>query len=320
MDITAPYTLAIIMRIIAGGIRAAQARCREAFLKIKDLLAEKDFIFSLEVFPPKPETGMQVIFDTIDQLKGLKPDFISVTYGAGGSTRGRTVEIADKIQNSYNIPAVAHLTCIGATKESISSVLDELKSKNVQNIMALRGDLPAGDKNPLKDFKYAADLVKFIKKGKWDFSVGVAGYPEKHPECGSMKNDLKHLKEKVDAGADFITTQLFLDNDHFFRYAEMLKKLGIKTPVLPGIMTATKLINLERMANMCGVEIPERFRVATSTCAIDNPVCEETVKYTVGQINHLIKNGVKGIHLYTMNKVEQNKRIYFESDLSKVRR
>jgi methylenetetrahydrofolate reductase (NADPH) len=288
-------------------------------LKIKDILAKKDFTFSLEVFPPKPETDIQVIFDTIDQLKVLKPDFISVTFGAGGSTRGRTVEIADKIQNTYKIPAVAHLTCIGATQDSIAGILDELKKKNVENILALRGDLPDGEKNPLKDFKYAADLVKFIKKGGWDFSVGVAGYPEKHPEARSMNDDLKHLKEKVDAGADFITTQLFLDNNHFFKYKGELKSRGINIPVIPGIMTATKFINLERMTVMCGVEIPERFRTATATCAIDNPVCEETVKYTVGQINHLIKNGVKGIHLYTMNKVEQNKRIYFESNLVKVR-
>ena len=128
-----------------------------------------------------------------------------------------------------------------------------------------------------------------------------------------------HLKQKTDAGADFITTQLFLDNNHFYKYLDLVEKAGIKIPVLPGIMTATKLISLERMTNMCGVEIPERFRLATAACAIDNPVCEDTVKYTVGQINHLIKNGVKGIHLYTMNKVEQNKRIYAESNLSKVR-
>lgn len=289
-------------------------------MKIKDLLKNKKFVFSLEVFPPKPETDIQVIFDTINQLKDLKPDFISVTFGAGGSTRGRTVEIADRIQNTCNIPAVAHLTCIGATKASITSVLDELAEKNVQNIMALRGDLPAGVKDPLKDFKYAADLVAFIKKGKWDFSVGVAGYPEKHPEAKSMETDLKHLKEKVDAGADFITTQLFLDNDHFFRYLDLLKKAGVSAPVLPGIMTATKLANIERMTGMCGVEVPDRFKKATATCAIDNPVCDETVKYTVGQIDHLIKKSVRGIHLYTMNKVEQNKRIYNESRLKEMRK
>ena len=288
-------------------------------MKIREILEKNRFVFSLEVFPPKPETDIQVIFDTIEQLKGLKPDFISVTYGAGGSTRGRTVEIADKIQNTCRIPAVAHLTCIGATRDSIASVLDELAAKKVQNIMALRGDMPKGEKDPLKDFKYAADLVAFIKKGKWDFSVGVAGYPEKHPEAKTIDTDLKHLKEKVDAGADFITTQLFLDNDHYFRYLALVQKAGIKVPVLPGIMTATKLANLERMAGMCGVEIPERFRKATATCPIDNPVCDETVKYTVGQIDHLIKNGVKGIHLYTMNKVEQNRRIYQESNLSKIR-
>jgi methylenetetrahydrofolate reductase (NADPH) len=289
-------------------------------LKIRDILAKRDFVFSLEVFPPRPETDIQVIFDTIEQLKDLKPDFISVTFGAGGSSRGRTAEIADKIENKYKITALAHLTCVGATYDSIAGILDELKKKNVQNIMALRGDLPAGDKNPLKEFKYASDLVKFIKKGSWDFSIGVAGYPEKHPEAKSKEEDIRRLKEKVDAGADFITTQLFLDNDHFFKYMEGVRAAGIKIPVIPGIMTATKLLNLERMTVMCGVEIPARFKAATATCAIDNPVCDETVKYTVGQINHLIKNGIKAVHLYTMNKVEQNKRIYLESKLALIRR
>ncbi|MCE5300057.1 MAG: methylenetetrahydrofolate reductase [NAD(P)H] [Spirochaetia bacterium] len=287
-------------------------------MKIKDILAKKRFVFSLEIFPPKPDTDIQVIYDTMDRLKELQPDFVSVTYGAGGSNRNRTVEIADTIQNKYEIPCLAHLTCIGATKDSISAILNDLKSKNIRNIMALRGDIPYGDKHPLKEFEHAAGLVKFIKKG-WDFSVGVAGYPEKHPEASNAADDLKHLKEKVDAGADFITTQLFLDNDHFYRFTEKARAAGIKVPIIPGIMTATKLSGLERMAGMCGVEIPERFRTATSTCSIDNPVCEETVHYTVGQINHLINHGVKGIHLYSMNKVEQNKRIYYESRLKEMR-
>ncbi len=287
-------------------------------MKIKDILNNKKFIFSLEVFPPKRDDDISVIYNTIEQLKELKPDFISVTYGAGGSTKGRTVEIADKIENSYRIPALAHLTCIGATKDSIAKILDELKNKNIQNILALRGDLPENEKKPFLDFRYAVDLVKFIKKG-WDFCVGVAGYPEKHPEAKNIDEDIKHLKEKTDAGADFITTQLFLDNDHFYRYFEMLVKTGIKVPVLPGIMTATKIANLERMANLCSIEIPERFRKATASCDINAHVCEDTVQYTVGQINHLIKNNVKGIHLYTMNKIEQNKRIYYESRLKEIR-
>jgi len=287
-------------------------------VKISEILKKKEFVFSMEVFPPKPDTDIQVIYDTIEELRELAPDFISVTYGAGGSTRGRTVEIADKIKNEFNTTALAHLTCIGATKESISKTLDELKEKGVENIMALRGDLPEGVKDPLKEFKYASDLVSFIKS-KWDFCVGVAGYPEKHPEAESPEKDLDFLKQKVDAGADFITTQLFLDNDHYYRYVEKIGKKGIKVPVIPGIMTATKIVNLERMTEMCGVEIPERFRKATMTCDIQTHICSETVEYTVGQINHLIKNGVKGIHLYTMNKAEQNKEIYYKSEIPKFR-
>ncbi len=288
-------------------------------MKIRDILKAKKFVFSLEIFPPKPETDISVIYSTLDELKELRPDFVSVTYGAGGSNRGRTVEIADKITNHYKMPALAHLTCVNATKDSITQVLEQLKSKGVENIMALGGDLPKGVKDPIKDFCHASDLVGFIRKSGFDFSIGVAGYPEKHPAAASLGEDIRNLKIKVDAGADFITTQLFLDNDYFYSYREMLEKAGIKLPVIPGIMTATKLLNLEKMTGMCGVTIPERFRTATSTCAIDNPVCDETVKYTVGQINHLIKHGVNGIHLYSMNKVEQNKRIYYGSDIPKSR-
>ena len=287
-------------------------------MKIKDILQQKEFVFSMEVFPPKPDTDIKVIYDAIDQLKELKPDFLSVTFGAGGSTRGRTVEIADKIENEFKLSALAHLTCIGATKDSISKILDELKAKGVENIMALRGDLPEGEKDPLKEFKYAGDLVAFIKS-KWDFCIGVAGYPEKHPEAETIEKDIEYLKQKVDAGADFITTQLFLDNDHYYSYIEKIRAAGVNVPVLPGIMTATKIVNLERMTSMCGIEIPERFRQATMTCDIHTHICSETVDYTVGQINHLIKHKVKGIHIYTMNKAEQNKEIYHKSDIPKAR-
>lgn len=287
-------------------------------MKIKDIIASKKFVFSIEVFPPKPETDISVIYDAIDKLQELRPDFLSVTYGAGGSTRGRTVEIAETVQKRFGITTLAHLTCIGATKDSISALLEELGSKGVKNILALRGDLPAGVENPLKDFKYAVDLVSFIKK-RGDFCIGAACYPEKHPEAPDAVKDMQRLKEKVDAGVDFITTQLFLENNHYFSFVEKARAAGINVPVIPGIMTATKLSNLERMTNMCGVEIPERFRQATSTCDFNNPVCEDTVKYTVGQINHLVKKGVKAIHLYTMNKAEQNIRIYNESVLKELR-
>jgi methylenetetrahydrofolate reductase (NADPH) len=288
-------------------------------LKIRDILKAKKLVFSLEIFPPKPETDISVIYSTLDELKQLKPDFVSVTYGAGGSNRGRTVEIADKITNHYKIPALAHLTCVNATKDSIMEVLAQLKSKGVENIMALRGDLPKDVKAPIKDFKYASDLVSFIKKSGFDFSIGVAGYPEKHPAAPSIEKDIENLKIKVDAGADFITTQLFLDNDYFYSFREKVEKAGIKVPVIAGIMTATKLLNLEKMTAMASIAIPERFRTATAACAVDNPVCEETVKYTVNQINHLIKHGATGIHLYSMNKVEQNMRIYNESAIAGTR-
>jgi len=290
-------------------------------VKIKDILNTKNFLFSMEIFPPKPNYEISTIYDTIEKLIILKPDFISVTYGAGGSTRRRTVEIAEKIINDYKTPALAHLTCIGATKDSISEILYEMKNKNIKNILALRGDLPEGEKSPFLDFKYAVDLIRFIKSNNdWDFCIGVAGYPEKHPEAKSMKEDIIHLKEKVDAGADFIITQLFLNNDHFFRFLDTCRSSGINVPVIPGIMTATKIAHIENMAKKCKVEIPEIFRKATINSDPQCDICEETIEYTAKQIDDLINNGVKGIHLYTMNKVEQNKRIYYKSLLNKIRK
>lgn len=290
-------------------------------MKIKEILEKKEFVFSMEVFPPKPSFDISTIYNTIDNLIDLKPDFISVTYGAGGSTRDRTVEIAETIIKKYKTPSLAHLTCIEASKENISEMLYEMKNKNIENILALRGDLPDTDKNYLLDFKYASDLIKFIKKNRdWDFSIGVAGYPEKHPEAKTLDEDIEHLKEKIDSGADFIITQLFLDNDYFFKYYEKVRKAGIKVPVIPGIMTATKIRNLEKMAEKCKVNIPERFKKATINSDPELDICEDTIKYTAGQINHLIKNGVKAIHLYTMNKIEQNRRIYMNSILKEIRK
>ncbi len=289
-------------------------------MKIKEILNKKKFVFSMEVFPPKPDFDISTIYNTIDNLIDLKPDFISVTYGAGGSTRDRTVEIAENIIKKYNTPSLAHLTCIEASEETISRILYEMKEKNIQNILALRGDLPDTNKNYLLDFKYASDLVKFIKKNRdLNFCIGVAGYPEKHPEAKSLDEDIYHLKEKIDSGADFIITQLFLDNDYYFKYLEKVRNAGINVPVIPGIMTATKIKNLEKMAEKCRVNIPERFKKATLNSDPDKDICEATIKYTSGQIDHLIKNGVTAIHLYTMNKVEQNRRIYETSILKKIR-
>lgn len=290
-------------------------------MKIKDILNTKDFIFSMEIFPPKPNFEINTIYETIEKLIVLKPDFISVTYGAGGTSRGRTVEIAEKIINDYKTSALAHLTCIGATKDSISEILYEIKNKKIKNILALRGDLPDGEKSPFFDFKYAVDLIRFIKSNNdWDFCIGVAGYPEKHPEAKSMKEDIIHLKEKVDAGADFIITQLFLNNDYFYKFLDNCKSYGINVPVIPGVMTATKIVHIENMAKKCGVEIPETFRKATINSDPQCDICEETIEYTAKQIDDLINNGIKSIHLYTMNKVEQNKRIYYKSLLNKIRK
>lgn len=214
-----------------------------------------------------------------------------------------------------------YISAYAANKDYKSEILYEIKNKKIKNILALRGDLPDGEKSPFFDFKYAVDLIRFIKSNNdWDFCIGVAGYPEKHPEAKSMKEDIIHLKEKVDAGADFIITQLFLNNDYFYKFLDNCKSYGINVPVIPGVMTATKIVHIENMAKKCGVEIPETFRKATINSDPQCDICEETIEYTAKQIDDLINNGIKSIHLYTMNKVEQNKRIYYKSLLNKIRK
>jgi methylenetetrahydrofolate reductase (NADPH) len=286
-------------------------------MKVIDIIKNKKITFSIEIFPHIAEPDNYKVVSLVEKLKVLNPDFVSVTYGAGGSTRDRTIEIADKIQNLLHIPTVAHLTCISATKDSITKILDELKSKGIKNIMALRGDIPKNDPQPFKDFRYAIDLVKFIKT-KWDFCVGVAGYPETHPESETVEKDIYYLKQKIDAGADYVVTQTFLNNEHFYNFKNKLLTTGVKIPIIPGIMTAIKKSNLEKILTLCKIEVPQKFKEIMSRCETDAG-CEENVFYVIEQINDLLKNGVTNIHLYTMNKVEQNKKIYFESMLYKLR-
>ncbi|MFQ3675076.1 MAG: methylenetetrahydrofolate reductase [NAD(P)H] [Endomicrobiia bacterium] len=286
-------------------------------MKIIDIIKNKKITFSIEIFPNIAGQDVSKAINLVEQLKVLNPDFVSVTYGAGGTTREKTVYVADKIQNNLQIPTVAHLTCISATTDSISKTLDELKSKGIKNIMALRGDIPKDDSQPFKDFRYAVDLVKFIKK-RWDFCVGVAGYPEKHPESESLEKDIEYLKQKIDAGADYVVTQIFLNNEHFYNFKNKIFNSGIKVPVIPGIMTAIKISNLKKILTLCEIEVPEKFSKIMSNCEKDE-LCEENIKYVIEQINNLLDNGVSNIHLYTMNKIEQNKRIYYDSKISKLR-
>lgn len=279
-------------------------------MKIKDLFKEGP-ILSLEIFPPKVEHPIDTIFDTIHELADLDPAFISVTYGAGGSGKGHTVEIADVIQNKYGIEALAHLTCIHSTSEQINDVLQGLKDANVENVLALRGDKPQEGTKQLKNnkYKHAKDLIHQIDEFG-GFCVGAACYPEYHIEALDKVSDLRNLKDKVNSGVDFLITQLFLDNNYFYDFKEKLELMDITVPVSAGIMPVINKRQIERITGLCGVEIPAKFKRILHKYG-DNPEAlkEAGIAYATEQIIDLLSSGVDGIHLYTMNKPEVARRI-----------
>ncbi|MGE4498580.1 MAG: methylenetetrahydrofolate reductase [NAD(P)H] [Deferribacterales bacterium] len=270
-------------------------------MKIIDIINSKRTI-SFEIFPPKKEEAESVLFDTISQLKKYNPDFVSVTYGAGGSTTGKTVEWIRRTRVDYGLEVMMHLTCIAATDEVIRSVTAELDSIGVKNILALRGDIPQ-DMNPeeiSREFEYASDLVKFLKKNG-DYSVGVACYPEGHVQTKDMDRELEHLKLKQDLGADFAITQLFFVNDYFYRFIEKCEKAGITIPIIAGVMPITNISQVIRFTQMCGVEVPVSI-ISAMEGKSDEDMFSLGVDYAVGQCADLWKNGVRGIHFYTLNR------------------
>ena len=289
-------------------------------MKINDALSQKRFILSFEVFPPKREGNLESLYVTITELGELKPDFISVTYGAGGSTREKTIEISSRVKNEFNLEVLAHLTCVQSTKDDIAKILDSLKEKNVENVLALRGDPPEGMERFIKTdggFGYANELVQFIKT-RTDFSIGVAGYPEGHIEAPSLKVDMINLKRKVDAGADFIITQLFFNNDAFYNFRDRAMELRIDVPILPGIFPILNYNQIIRIASLAGVRIPYRLREKVEKNK-DNPqeVEKYGIEYAIIQVDNLIKNEIAGLHLYCMNKSHPVKKILAELSLSR---
>lgn len=277
-------------------------------MKISEILKNKATI-SFEIFPPKNKEGdISSIYHTIDELAKLNPDFISVTYGAGGSTKGKTVEIASKIKNEYHIESVAHLTCISSTKEEVLDICQQLKANNVENILALRGDFP---KDPTFDssnleFHYAKELDELIcQEFPGDFCLAGACYPETHQEAACFEEDIKALKEKVDAGAEYLITQIFYDNNYYYRLVKEARKRGITVPIIAGIMPVTNSKSLLHTAKMCGTSIPYQLStMIESYYHYPEAMKEIGINYATHQIIDLITNGVDGIHIYTMNKPE----------------
>lgn len=277
-------------------------------MRISDIFKKKT-VFSFEVFPPKKTSSVDVIYKTLEEMRDLSPDFISVTYSAGGSGNGQlSCDIASKLKDEYGITPMIHLPCINYSREEISNVLEELKRRGIENILALRGDINP-DIKPVKDFKYASELVEFIKS-KGDFDVAGACYPEGHNEADSIVDDIRNLRTKVDAGAEHLISQLFFDNKFFYEFREKAAIAGINVPIEAGIMPVVNKNQIERMVSMCGASLPQKFAKMMQRYEHSPEALRDAgIAYAVDQIVDLVANGVDGIHLYTMNNAFVARRI-----------
>lgn len=271
-------------------------------MKLAELFDQKKTVFSFEVFPPKRNNPIDTIYSTLDALQDLKPDFISVTYGASGSLADNsTCEIASAIKHKYGIESAAHLTCVNSTKEEVSEVLKRLSDNGVENILALRGDL-VPDVAPKEDFGHASELISFIKESPYDFGISGACYPEGHMDSKDQIDDILNLKKKVDAGAEHLISQLFFDNRLFYDFVDKARIAGINVPIEAGIMPVVNKKQIERMVSLCGASLPSKFTKMMSRYE-NNPEAmrDAGIAYAVNQIVDLVSQGVDGVHLYTMN-------------------
>ncbi len=291
---------------------------------IRERLVHKRPVFSFEFFPPKTPDGERVLWRSLEQLAVLEPDFVSVTYGAGGSTRARTMELVSRIKRELGIESMAHLTCVGATREELSRVLDQLADAGIRNVLALRGDPPLGDSTFQAvpgGFHHADELVGFIRD-HWEFCIGAACYPETHPEAADAHTDLVNAKRKVDAGADFLISQLFFDNQAFFSFRARAHAIGIDVPIIAGIMPITNVAQIERFTRMCGANIPAPLRGHLNGADGDpHEVFWTGVSYAAYQCRALLEppatdpftpatKGVPGIHFYTLNRSPATRAIF----------
>lgn len=270
-------------------------------MRISQLFGKGKCVFSFEVFPPKKNMPADTIFNTLDSLKDLNPAFISVTYGAGGTNGDNiTCDIASHIQDKLGLVSAAHLTCVSNTKADIDAILDDFKAKGIENILALRGDINP-ERPPKHDFEYASDLIAYIKE-RGDFHISAACYPECHLDSPDIITDIRHLKEKQDAGAEHMMSQLFFDNDHFYSFLEKARIAGITVPIEAGIMPVTNKRSIERMVSMCGASLPSKFtRIMAKYENNPEALRDAGIAYAIDQIVDLAASGVDGIHLYTMN-------------------
>lgn len=274
-------------------------------MKIVDQLAQQKPSFSFEFFPPKNETGMEQLFATVAHLKRYDPTYVSVTYGAGGSTRRLTVELVGRIKREAGIEAMAHLTCVGASRDEIREVLDQLQARNIENVLPLRGDPPKGQSRfvvPEGGFAHASELIEFIRL-RYGFCLAGACYPEKHPEAPDLDTDLGHLKHKVAVGADFLITQLFFDNKDYFAFVAKARAIGIDRAIIPGIMPIENLSQIKRITAMCGARLPaELLRELEAASGEPERVRGIGIAHATEQCRDLLARGAPGIHFYTLNR------------------
>lgn len=290
-------------------------------MKIKDILQDKTPHISFEVFPPKTDAGFASVLSATEQIAALNPSYMSITYGAGGGTSKNTVNIASYIKDKLGVTSLAHLTCVSSTKEHVNRVIEELKKQGIENILALRGDIPKDSDFPLPNqYKYASELVAEIRS-KGDFCIGAACYPEGHVDTEHKNDDIHNLKTKVDCGVDFLTTQMFFDNAIFYNFLYRIREAGIEVPVVPGIMPITKGSQIKRTLEMSGTVLPQRFRDVLDRFGDDPKAMQQAgIAYATDQIIDLFANGINHVHVYSMNNPEVARAIMHNlSDIVKNR-
>ena len=275
-------------------------------MRIIDLLKQDTLSLSFEVFPPKTETTFENVKIATEEIAKLKPSFMSVTYGAGGGTSKYTLDIAKNIKKLYDVPTLAHLTCVSSTKETVHKKIEEIKAAGIENVMALRGDIPKELENADRtkwDYRYAIDLIRELKETDSNFCIGCACYPEIHPESVNQKEDIKRLREKVDAGCDFITTQMFFDNNLLYNFLYKIREAGITVPVIPGIMPITNANQVERAIKLSGSFMPQRFKSLVDKFGANPDAMKQAgIAYATDQIIDLYANNITNVHVYSMNK------------------
>ena len=281
-------------------------------MKIRDLLKQNTLSLSFEVFPPKTEIGFDSVKTATEEIAALKPAFMSVTYGAGGGTSRYTLDIAQNIKARYGVPTLAHLTCVSSTRQTVSEKIAQIREAGIENVMALRGDIPAdmqGADRSGWDYRHAIDLIRELKEAG-DFCIGGACYPEIHPESATQADDIRYLKEKVDAGCDFLTTQMFFDNNLLYNFLYKIREAGITVPVIPGVMPITNGNQVERAIQLSGSFMPQRFKSLVDKFGHDPAAMKQAgIAYATDQIIDLYANGIQNVHVYSMNKPDVAQKI-----------